>query len=57
MYMYEIVSCNLTYYEGENFFDSSLHHIFEFENLGFLFCKKNSLIWAVKWEKLNFRKS
>ena len=24
---------------------------------GFLFCMNNSLTWAVKWEKLNFRKS
>ena len=39
--------CNLTYYEGENFSDSSFHHIFESEN---------SLTWGVKCEKLNFRK-
>ena len=26
------IRCNLTYYEGENFSDSSFHHIFESEN-------------------------
>ena len=29
--------CNLTYYESEDFSDSSLHHLFESENVGFLF--------------------
>ena len=56
-YFPENFRCNLTYYESENFSDSSLHHIHESENLGVLFCKKNSLTWEVKWEKLNFRKS
>ena len=28
---------NLTYYESENFTDSSLHHIFESENFSFPF--------------------
>ena len=37
------VRCNLTYYESENFSDSSLHHIFESENFRFPFCTKNSL--------------
>ena len=40
--------CNLTYYEGENFSDSSLYHIFESEILGFLFSTKNSLTYGVK---------
>ena len=56
-YFPENFRCNLTYCESENFSDSSLHHILESETLGFLFCKKNSLTWAVTWEKLNFRKS
>ena len=38
----------ITYYESENFSDSSLHHIFESENVWFPFCTKNSLTWAVK---------
>ena len=47
----------ITYYESENFSDSSLHHIFESENVRFPFCTKNSLTWAVKSKELNFRKS
>ena len=39
---------NLSYYESENFSDSSLHHIFFMEN---------SPTWGVKCEKLDFRKS
>ena len=31
-YFLENFSCNLTYYESENFSDSSLHHIFGSEN-------------------------
>ena len=49
--------CNLTYYESENFSDSSLHHIFESENFRFPFCTKNSLTWALKCKKRNLRKS
>ena len=49
--------CNLTYYESENFYDSSLHHIFESKNFRFPFGTKNSLTWAVKCKELNFRKS
>ena len=33
----ENFSCNLTYYETENFSNSSLHHIFESENFRFPF--------------------
>ena len=33
--------CNLLYYESEKFTDSSLHHIFESEIVGFLFSTKN----------------
>ena len=50
--------CHLTYYEIENFF--LIPFSITFLNpkiLGFLFCTNNSLIWAVKCEKLNFRKS
>ena len=49
----------LMHYEGENFSDSSFHHIFESENLRFpFFFMKNSLTWRVKCEiaRLNFRK-
>ena len=42
-----------TVYESEKFTDSSLHHIFESEILGFLFLRKI----RVKCEKLEFRKS
>ena len=56
-YFAENSRCNLTYYESENFYDSSLHHIFESENFRFPFCTKNSLTWAVKCKELNFRKS
>ena len=42
-YFPENFRCILTYYEGENFSDSSLYHIFESEILGFLFSTKNSL--------------
>ena len=31
------LECNLTYYESENFSDSSLHHISESENFRFPF--------------------
>ena len=41
------------YYESENFSDFSLHHIFESENLGFLFSTKNNLTKGAKCEKLN----
>ena len=49
--------CNLKFYEGENFSDSSFHRIFESENFRFPFSVKNSLIRGVKCKKLNFRKS
>ena len=44
--------CKLLFYESENFSDSSLHHIVEFENF-----YKNRQTWGVKFEKLNVRKS
>ena len=50
--------CKLSFYESENFSDSSLHHIFEFENFRFtFFCMKNNQTWVMKREKLNFIKS
>ena len=49
--------CNLTFYESENFSDSSLHHILESENYRFPFSQKNLVTSVVKYEKLNFRKS
>ena len=49
-YLPENFRCNLAHYEKENFFDSSLHHIFESENFKFLFPSKNSLTWGVKCE-------
>ena len=48
--------CNLTFNESENFSDSSLHDLFESENVRFPFSVKHSLTWGVKYEKLNFRK-
>ena len=36
-YFPENIRCNLPYYEGENFSDSSFHHIFEPENFRFPF--------------------
>ena len=55
-YVSENCRCNLTFYESENLSDLSLYHILESENLRFPFCKKNSVTWVVKYEKLNFRK-
>ena len=52
----EKLRCNLTFYESENFSDSFLHHIYNPKILGFLFLRKNSVSWVVKYEKLNFRK-
>ena len=48
--------CNLSFYESEQFSDSSLNHIFESENVRFTFSMKNSISWGVKCEKLSFRK-
>ena len=44
--------CNLTYYESDNFSNSSLLHIFESEKFRFLFYIKHSLTWAVKCKEL-----
>ena len=49
IYFHENFRCILSYYESENFSDSSLHHIFESENCRFPFLyEKLSLSWAVK---------
>ena len=40
---FENFRCNLTFYERENFSDSSLHGILESENFRFPFSKKNSV--------------
>ena len=55
-YFPENFRCNLTFYESQNFSDSSVHYILESENFRFPFSKKNSVSWVVKCEKLNFRK-
>ena len=49
----ENFSYNLTFYESQNFSDSSVHCILESENFRFPFPKKNSVSWEVKCEKLN----
>ena len=46
----KILDENWTYYESETFSDTKRHHIFESENLRFLFSTKNSLTWDVKCE-------
>ena len=52
-YVLENFRCNLTYYERKNFSDSSLHHIFQFENFRFRFLKSNnSLTWVAKCKNL-----
>ena len=56
-YFSERFRCNLTFYESENFSDSSLQYILESENFRSPFSKKNSVRWVVKYGKLNFRKS
>ena len=48
--------CNLTFNETENFSDSSLHDLFESENVRFPFSVKHSLtvgseIWKIKLQK------
>ena len=45
-----------TYYEGENFSDSSFHHMFESKNLRFPFSTKNSLTWGVKCGNIKLQK-
>ena len=54
-YFFENFSCNLTFYESENFSDSFLNHILEAENFRFPFSEKSSVCWVVKYKKLNFR--
>ena len=55
-YFPENVRCNLTFYESENFSDSSLHHILESENFRFPFhfSKKNCVTWVIKYETFIF---
>ena len=56
-YFPENFRCNLTFYESDNFSNSSLHRIFESENFRFPFSTKKNQTLGVKWEKLNFSKS
>ena len=42
-YFPENFRCNLTYYESEDFSDSSLHHLFQSENVRFPFSTKPNL--------------
>ena len=57
-YFPENFRCNFTFYESENFSDSSLHHIFNLKIIfRFPFPTKNRLTWVLKCEKLNFKKS
>ena len=42
--------------ESENFSDSSLHDIFESENLGFFFSARNSVTWREKYETIKPQK-
>ena len=49
--------CNLTYYESENFSESSFHHIFETENFTFPFVyekspNQRSEMWKIKLQKI-----
>ena len=55
-YFPENFRSNLSFYESENFSDNSLHHNLESENFRFPFSKKNSVTWAVKYEKIKLRK-
>ena len=48
---------NLSFFESNNFCDSSLNHIFESKNFRFPFSTKNSITLGVQCEKLSFRKS
>ena len=50
-YFSEHFRFSLIYHESENFSDSSLRHIFEFEYFRFPFLYENSLTWAAKCEK------
>ena len=55
-YFSENFRSNITFYERENFSDSSLHYILESDNSRIPFFLENSVTWIVKYEKLNFRK-
>ena len=49
----ENFSCNFKFNEIENFFDSSLHLIFDSENLSFPFSTKNSSTWGERGIRKN----
>ena len=56
-YFHENFRCNLTYYEGENFSNSSFHHIFESEIFRFPFFyekqpnfRKSQVIYEMSFE-------
>ena len=51
-YFPEYFRCNLTYYESEDFSDSSLHHLFQSENVWFPFSTEPNL----KCGKIKLRK-
>ena len=55
-YFSENFRSNSSFYESENFSDNSFHHNLESENFRFPFSKKNSVTWAVKYEKIKLRK-
>ena len=56
-YFPENFRCNLTYFESEIILIPLSITFSNLKIFGFLFCKKNSLTWAVKWKKSNLRKS
>ena len=56
-YLPENFRCNFKFYESENFSDSSVHRIFESEDLRFPFSSESRLTWGLECKNLNFRKS
>ena len=55
--VFENFRYSLTYCESEDFLIPLLITFLTPKVLGILFCTKNSLNWAVKCAKVNFRKS
>ena len=55
-YFSEKFRCNLAHYEKEKFFDSSLHHIFESENLRFPFSYEKWSNLGCEVEKIKLHK-
>ena len=49
--------CNLTFYESENFSDSSTPSHFRIRKFRLSLSKENSVTCVIKYEKSNFRKS